>query len=137
MSGQRGGGTKGPTRQKALSGQHSRRRWLGGLVGTAAWAMTGTRCFPVAAAPKTEAVAEATFAFIRRCARRDGGYAPSPDTGYLGNSDTGSSDLAAVTYAATLAKTMGWRLPHRERSIQFIERHQQSDGSFANQQGKM
>jgi geranylgeranyl transferase type-2 subunit beta len=45
--------------------------------------------------------------------------------------------LAAVTYAATLAKTMGWRLPHPERSIQFIERHQQPDGSFINLEGKM
>ncbi len=77
------------------------------------------------------------MAFVRRCARRDGGYAPSPEPGYAGNSDTGSSDLAAVTYAATLAKTMGWRLPHPGRSIQFIERHQQADGSFINFEGKM
>jgi geranylgeranyl transferase type-2 subunit beta len=82
-------------------------------------------------------VAEETFAFLRRCARRDGGYAPSPDPAYQGNSDTGSSDLAAVTYAATLAKTMGWRLPDPERSIEFIERHQQADGSFINLEGKM
>jgi hypothetical protein len=45
--------------------------------------------------------------------------------------------LAAVTYAATLAKTMGWRWPHRERSIEFIHRHQQADGSFINLEGKM
>ena len=82
-------------------------------------------------------MAEDTLAFIRRCARDDGGYAPSPDPDYPGNSDTGSSDLAAVTYAATLAKTMGWRLPHPERSIEFIQRHQQADGSFINLEGKM
>jgi geranylgeranyl transferase type-2 subunit beta len=82
-------------------------------------------------------VVEKTWNFIRRCARRDGGYDPSPDPQYQGNSDTGSSDLAAVTYAATLAKTMGWHLPHRERSIAFIQAHQQADGSFVNLQGKM
>jgi prenyltransferase beta subunit len=91
----------------------------------------------LAADRMADRVAEKTLAFIRRCARRDGGYAPSPDPKYPGNSDTGSSDLAAVTYAATLAKTMGWRLPHRERSAEFIQRHQQSDGSFINFEGKM
>jgi prenyltransferase beta subunit len=82
-------------------------------------------------------VTEATFDFIRRCAQPDGSYAPSPDPGYQGNSDTGASDLAAVTYAATLAKTMGWELPQIEKSIAFVQRHQQPDGSFVNLGGKM
>jgi Prenyltransferase and squalene oxidase repeat len=82
-------------------------------------------------------LAQQTLTFIRRCAREDGGYAPSPDPSYQGNSDTGLSDLAAVTYAATLAKTMGWDLPHRDKSIEFIHRHQQPDGSFINLGGKM
>src|SRR5205823_15111790 len=47
------------------------------------------------------------------------------------------SDLAGVTYAATLAKTMGWELPHLERSIDFIQRRQQPDGSFIHLTGKM
>jgi geranylgeranyl transferase type-2 subunit beta len=80
---------------------------------------------------------EETLAFIRRCARDDGGYVPSPDPAYSGNSDTSLSDLAAVTYAATLAKTMGWELPNPERSVEFIQRHQQVDGSFVNRAGKM
>jgi geranylgeranyl transferase type-2 subunit beta len=82
-------------------------------------------------------LAEETLAFIRRCGRPDGGYAPSPDPAYLGNSDTGMSDLAAVTYAATLAKTMGWALAKVERSIEFVQRRQQADGSFAHLTGKM
>lgn len=82
-------------------------------------------------------LADETLGFIRRCARDDGGYSPSPDPAYRGNSDTGSSDLAAVTYAATLAKTMGWQLPHSERSVEFIQGHQQPDGSFVNRAGKM
>ncbi len=82
-------------------------------------------------------LAAETLAFIRRCAQPDGGYAPSPDPAYAGNSDTSLSDLAGVTYAATLAKTMGWKLPQPEKSIEFIHRHQQPDGSFANLAGKM
>lgn len=121
----------------ALNGHLSRRDWFRGLVGTAAWTMMGFHR-PTSAADRTlPRVAEGTFAFIRRCARRDGGYAPSPDPKYPGNSDTGSSDLAAVTYTATLAKTMGWRLPHPDRSLEFIQRHQQADGSFINFEGKM
>jgi Prenyltransferase and squalene oxidase repeat len=104
-----------------------------GLTGLAAGAPRSS-----AAAPqRTTGLADETFAFIVRCARDDGGYSPSPDPNYPGNSDTGLSDLAAVTYAATLAKTMGWHLPHVDRSIEFIQRHQQADGSFANQAGKM
>jgi geranylgeranyl transferase type-2 subunit beta len=77
-----------------------------------------------------------TFAFIERCRREDGGYAPSPDAAYAGNSDTKFSDLAAVTYAAVLAKTVGRKLPHADRSVDFIQRHQQDDGRFVNFAGK-
>src|ERR1044072_4505250 len=81
---------------------------------------------PLSSAPRTATnLADETFAFIRRCARSDGGYDPSPDPEYKGNSDTGLSDLAAVTYAATLAKTMGWKLPRPERSIDYVQRRQQ------------
>jgi geranylgeranyl transferase type-2 subunit beta len=74
---------------------------------------------------------ERTLDFILNCAREDGGYAPSPDPAYPGNSDTGLSDLAAVTYALILARTVGWDLPNRDRSADFVQRHQQPDGSFA------
>jgi geranylgeranyl transferase type-2 subunit beta len=97
-----------------------------------------TSLLRASAAPATPSDLESqTFDFIRRCARPDGGYAPSPDPDYPGNSDTKLSDLAAVTYAATLAKTMGWTLPKPERSIAFIQRHQQNDGSFINLGGKL
>src|SRR4051794_34121187 len=65
-------------------------------------------------------LAQETFEFILRCRRDDGSYAASPDPGYAGESDTKLSDLAAVTYAAVLAKTMGWKLPEPMRSVQFI-----------------
>jgi len=78
-----------------------------------------------------------THAFIERCARKDGGYSPSPDPGYQGSSDTGESDLAAVTYAATLAKPEGWQLGDKSKSIEFIQRHQRPDGVFVNFGGNL
>jgi len=110
----------------------SRRNLLRGAAGAALGALGRVPAF--AAEPAN--LAQETFAFIRRCARDDGGYDPSPDPNYQGYSDTGLSDLAAVTYAATLAKTMGWQLPHAGRSVEFIHRHQQPDGAFVSQGGK-
>jgi prenyltransferase beta subunit len=82
-------------------------------------------------------IKDTAFAFITRCARPDGGYSPSLDPGYKGSSDTAESDLAAVTYAATLAKPEGRTLAHRGKSAEFIQRHQQPDGVFVNHAGDM
>ena len=82
-------------------------------------------------------IREEAFAFLEKCARSDGGYNPSPDPGYHGNSDTAESDLAAVTYAAVLAKTFQRRLPKSARSAEFIQSHQQADGAFANHEGNL
>ncbi len=98
--------------------------WAAPLPQAGASAIDGTR------------VRAAALKFIASCARDDGGYAPSPDPKYSGDSDTAASDLAAVTYAATLAKTLGWKLPHAARSVDFIQRHQQANGVFVNFQGK-
>ncbi len=115
-----------------ISTQHlSRRALLGGMAGVAISALD--RASVGAAEPAD--LAEETLAFVRSCARADGGYAPSPDPQYKGYSDTSLSDLAGVTYAATLAKTMGWQLPRPKRSIDFIHRHQQPDGAFMSQGG--
>jgi geranylgeranyl transferase type-2 subunit beta len=112
----------------------TRRVWLthtalagAGLVAAGCWKPT----------PPVDPLTRDTFDFIARCARDDGGFAPSPDPDYAGNSDTSSSDLAAVTYAAVLAKTMGRTVPNPERSCEFVQRHQQSDGSFVNLAGRM
>lgn len=102
-----------------------------GLAGAALGALERTS----ARGAEPAQLADETVSFIRRCARPDGGYAPSPDPNYKGYSDTSLSDLAGVTYAATLAKTMGWQLPHPERSIHFIHQHQQPDGAFVSQGG--
>jgi geranylgeranyl transferase type-2 subunit beta len=86
--------------------------------------------------PDGRRLADETREFIVRCRRDDGSYAASPDPNYAGNSDTKLSDLAGVTYAAVLARTMGWQLPQPERSIAFIRSHQQPDGRFVNLAGK-
>ena len=82
-------------------------------------------------------IREEAFAFLEKCARKDGGYNPSPDPGYHGSSDTAESDLAAVTYAAVLAKTFQRKLPAGARSAEFIQSHQQPDGVFANREGNL
>jgi prenyltransferase beta subunit len=118
-------------------GRLSRRQWICRAAIGAALALSTLHRRALSAVPDFQSISDETLAFIRRCARPDGGYSPSPDPTYSGNSDTGSSDLAAVTYAATLARTMGWQLPQPERAIDFIQGHQQQDGSFINLAGKM
>jgi len=82
-------------------------------------------------------IKDTTFRFIQNCARPDGGYSPSPDRNYAGSSDTAESDLAAVTYAATLAKPEARTLAHAKNSADFIQHHQQPDGVFVNLAGNM
>ena len=123
---------KGSSNCETVVWRHiSRRDFLLGAAGLAALAAG-----PLSDAPGAE-VAEGVLKFIRACARPDGSYSPSPDPDYKGNSDTASSDLAAVTYAAVLAKTMAWELPETGKSIAFIRRHQQADGRFVNLAGAM
>src|SRR5580700_7564047 len=75
------------------------------------------------------------IAFIDQCRRGDGGYSPSPHPEYAGRSDTASSDLAAVTYAAVLARSLDAALAEPPRSVEFIHSHQRPDGSFVNLEG--
>jgi hypothetical protein len=73
--------------------------------------------------------------FYRRTARRDGSFQPGIDPEYLGMSDCAYSDLAAVTYAVTIHKTLGWKLPHEEKTAEFLMQRQKPDGSFLNVAG--
>ena len=84
-----------------------RRRFLRAAVGLAAAAGAGGWGGLLAADRKWSGVADQTFDFIRRCARTDGGYAPSPDSSYAGNSYTHLSDFAAVTYASHACQNHG------------------------------
>jgi geranylgeranyl transferase type-2 subunit beta len=119
---------------------YTRREWLSGAAWIASAALAGAAGCRRSNSPPGEETPDKwlereTFAFIDRCRREDGGYAPSPDPAYSGNSDTMLSDLAAVTYAAVLAKTVGRELEHADRSATFIHDHQQPDGSFINHAG--
>jgi geranylgeranyl transferase type-2 subunit beta len=119
----------------------TRRQWLGQAAATACGLIAGTSgCRPPApsapAGPADHSHGDETWAFIGRCRRPDGAYAASPDPDYAGNSDTKFSDLAAVTYAAVLAKTLGRSLPEADRSAAFVQRHQQAEGRFINLAGK-
>ncbi len=88
----------------------SRREWIWSSSGGAA-ALVFDHTRAGAQVPDDVRLARETLDFIVRCGRADGGYAPSPDPAYAGESDTGFSDLAAVTYAAVLARTDGdWNI---------------------------
>jgi prenyltransferase beta subunit len=82
-------------------------------------------------------IKDTTFRFIERCLRKDGGYSPSPDPSYPGYGDTSMTDMAAVAYAAILARQVDWPLKHKKKLAEFIQRHQQPDGVFVNHAGSL
>src|SRR4051812_2095857 len=55
--------------------------------------------------------------FYAQTALPDGSFRPGVDPDYPGMSDAAHSDLAPVTYAVTIHKTFGWRLPHEDKTI--------------------
>jgi geranylgeranyl transferase type-2 subunit beta len=117
----------------------ARREWARRAVfGVSSIALAAARATKAYQVPDVDAatVRRTVLEFIARCERADGGYAPSPDPAYCGNSDTKLSDLAAVTYAAVLARTLEWELPHPARSVAFIRKHQKPDGRFVNLAGE-
>jgi geranylgeranyl transferase type-2 subunit beta len=73
--------------------------------------------------------------FLAKTARPDGSFANGIDRSYRGMSDSAYSDLAAVTYAVTLHKTFGWKLPFEERTIEFLLARQKPSGDFFNLAG--
>jgi hypothetical protein len=92
---------------------------------------------PTTSSTDGQKIKDTTFQFIEKCARKDGGYSVSLDPEYKGSSDTAESDLAAVTYAATLAKPEGRTLANAKKSADFIQRHQQPDSVFVNLAGNL
>jgi sugar lactone lactonase YvrE/prenyltransferase beta subunit len=73
--------------------------------------------------------------FYAKTARDDGSFQPGIDPDYRGMSDSAFSDLAAVTYAVTIHKTFGWKLPHEEKTIEFLLSRQLESGDFVNEAG--
>jgi prenyltransferase beta subunit len=119
-----------------LNEPFTRRAWLARTAFAASSLALTTRASGQEAGESGDETAQRAFDFILRCRRDDGGYSPSPDPSYGGNSDTKLSDLAAVTYAAVLARTLGRTLPQADRSIAFIQGHQQPDGRLINLAGQ-
>ena len=125
-----------PITSSGSPGALSRRDWLRWSALSAASVLAaGCAAGPQPAMGPDPRIADEAFAFVTRCERPDGGYAPSADPAYPGNSDTRASDLAAVTYAAVLAKTLGRELLRPDLSAAFIRRHQRPDGVFVNLEG--
>jgi geranylgeranyl transferase type-2 subunit beta len=73
--------------------------------------------------------------FYAKTSRSDGAFRPGIDPEYRGMSDSAYSDLAPVTYAVTIHKTFGWKLPREERTIQFLLGRQRESGEFFNVAG--
>lgn len=85
--------------------------------------------------PSADEVLRGLRAFYAATARPDGSFAPGVDPDYLGMSDCAYSDLAATTYACTVHKTFGWKLPLEEKTIAFLHSRQRADGAFFNVAG--
>lgn len=82
-----------------------------------------------------EEVRQGLRSFFQRTAREDGSFQNGIDPDYLGMSDSAYSDMAAVTYACTLHKTFGWKLPHEAKTAEFLLGRQKENGDFFNVAG--
>lgn len=106
--------------------------WLLLLAGTlAAGPVVAEPSAPVSSAEVLAGLRE----FYRRSALPDGSFQPGVDPTYTGLSDSAASDLAPVTYAVVLHRTLGWSLPHEELTRTFLLDRQQPDGAFVNRRG--
>jgi uncharacterized protein YkuJ len=74
-------------------------------------------------------------AFYRKTALPDGSFQPGIDPDYRGMSDSAASDLAPVTYAVTIHRTFGWKLPKEGTTAEFLLSRQNDDGAFFNVAG--
>jgi geranylgeranyl transferase type-2 subunit beta len=109
------------------------------LLAALSIALSGPIVSPTRAAEARAATAEEVLAglrkFFAKTARAEGSFANGLDPQYRGISDSAYSDLAAVTYAVTLHKTFGWKLPHEEATRRFLLSRQQPNGDFFNLTG--
>ena len=83
-------------------------------------------------APKVtpEDVLDGLKGFWKKTALPDGSFRPGVDPDYKGMSDSALSDMAPLTYAVTLHRTFGWKLPHEEKTIANLLARQKDDGAF-------
>jgi geranylgeranyl transferase type-2 subunit beta len=88
-----------------------------------------------AADPAPERVLADLRAFFQKTANPDGSFRPGIDPDYEGMSDSAYSDLAPTAYAVVLHRTFGWKLPHEEKTREFLLCRQGPDGAFVNLAG--
>jgi geranylgeranyl transferase type-2 subunit beta len=88
-------------------------------------------------APKTtpQEVLDGLKDFWKKTAQPDGSFRPGVDPDYKGMSDSALSDMAPVTYAVTLHKTFGWKLPHEDATRAYLLSRQKEDGAFYHRNG--
>jgi len=91
--------------------------------------------FPQKQRPTADEVLQGLKEFYRKTARPDGSFQPGIDPDYRGMSDAAYSDLAAITYAVTIHKTFGWKLPYEEKTVDLLMSRQKSSGDFFNVAG--
>jgi prenyltransferase beta subunit len=87
--------------------------------------------------PTPQDVLTGLRSFWDKTALPDGQFRPGVAVEYKGMSDSAASDMAPVTYAVTLHKTFGWKLPHEAKTIEWLQSRQQADGAFVNVGGTM
>lgn len=89
----------------------------------------------IQAEPTPREVLDGLKAFWEKTALPDGTYRPGVDPAYRGMSDSALSDLAPVTYAVTLHRTLGWKLANEEKTRETLLARQMEDGGFAHLRG--
>lgn len=70
--------------------------------------------------------------YIHGLADENGGFQASSKFGFLGVADGAVSEIASATYAAEIAQTLGVALPFPDKTAEFIQARQHTDGYFKN-----
>src|SRR5689334_5996726 len=123
-----------------MVGSWLRRRAAAGSI----WAMNATTRITSALlgvllagpAPAQEPDPDAVLKGLKECfaktARPDGSFQSGIRADYPGMSDSAYSDLAPTVYAVILHRTFGWKLPHEDKTKEFLLARQADDGAFFN-----
>jgi geranylgeranyl transferase type-2 subunit beta len=105
------------------------RRWCGALVVLVLVPTLAAADEPASKVTPQE-VLDGLKTFWEKTALPDGSFRPGVDPEYKGMSDSALSDMAPLTYAVTLHKTFGWKLPHEDKTLANLLACQKEDGGF-------
>jgi prenyltransferase beta subunit len=70
--------------------------------------------------------------YVFSLADEEGGFQASAVANFLGVADGKVSEIAAATYAAEISQTLGLEVPYPEKTAEYIQARQHSDGYFVN-----